>query len=388
MEQHPFPIASTASRETFRRSLQSSLNDVLGYLGGLEPYVSAASRPFDFPPLPAPRGLPMLHDSTALSTSPPSSLLMQTLGMNQGSMARQLSPLYASQLESQMKQEALKKHAEKQIKNAQISAFLQQMALEKRQETLRDALLFRLLQSRRAENQPLQQQHQPFESAGVIAQGSTFHEQDSIPSVVTIPAANDRFIGEQQVKVQQRKQNAFTLHALGNNLRSRNDPFIDCLDIADPNEDHQAKPSKQRRARGGVASHFPERLHQMLLDVQDNDQTDIVSFLSHGRAFSVHDMDRFVSEVLPKYFKQSKWNSFARQLSLYGFIRIANGPDAGGYWHELFLQSRPSLCLHMRRVGVPTAQQDRRKCRPKNVSDLEEPDFYAMKKSMRMKDSE
>lgn len=33
----------------------------------------------------------------------------------------------------------------------------------------------------------------------------------------------------------------------------------------------------------------------------------------------------------------------------------------------------------MRRVGVPQGQQDRRKCRPKNVVDIQEPDFYAMK---------
>lgn len=62
---------------------------------------------------------------------------------------------------------------------------------------------------------------------------------------------------------------------------------------------------------------------------------DIVSFYSHGRAFGVHDMERFIEEVMPKYFKQSKWNSFARQLNLYGFMRLASGPDSGGYYHEV-----------------------------------------------------
>jgi hypothetical protein len=60
-----------------------------------------------------------------------------------------------------------------------------------------------------------------------------------------------------------------------------------------------------------------------------------VSFYSHGRAFGVHDMERFIEEVMPKYFKQSKWNSFARQLNLYGFMRLASGPDSGGYYHEV-----------------------------------------------------
>jgi len=71
-------------------------------------------------------------------------------------------------------------------------------------------------------------------------------------------------------------------------------------------------------------------LHQ-----QNSNSPDVVSFYSHGRAFGVHDMERFVGEVMPKYFKQSKWNSFARQLNLYGFMRLASGPDAGGYYHEV-----------------------------------------------------
>jgi hypothetical protein len=66
-----------------------------------------------------------------------------------------------------------------------------------------------------------------------------------------------------------------------------------------------------------------------------------------------------------------------RQLNLYGFLRITSGPDAGGYYHELFLKGKPNLALHMRRVGVPQGE-DRRKFRPKNVN--VEPDFYSMKK--------
>lgn len=162
------------------------------------------------------------------------------------------------------------------------------------------------------------------------------------------------------------------LEALGSNLRSRTDPYIDISALADS----APEDSEVRRTRGGVAEPFPDKLHRMLEEVEKQGLSEAVSFFSHGRAFGVHDMDRFVSEIMPKYFKQTKWSSFARQLNLYGFIRISSGPDAGGYYHELFLKGKPSLAHHMRRVGVPQGE-DRRKFRSKNKN--VEPDFYSMK---------
>lgn len=168
------------------------------------------------------------------------------------------------------------------------------------------------------------------------------------------------------------KRGSTALEALGSNLRKRTDPYIDVAQLQEPSEDDTA----QRRTRGGVSEPFPEKLHRMLDEAEKDGKTDVVSFYSHGRAFTVHDMDRFTEEIMPKYFKQTKWNSFARQLNLYGFIRITSGPDAGGYYHELFLKGRPNLCVHMRRVGVPKGE-DRRKLRSKNTS--MDPDFYSMK---------
>ena len=155
------------------------------------------------------------------------------------------------------------------------------------------------------------------------------------------------------------------LEALGTNLRAKSDPYIDVSGVVDPIPEEVITLC---RTRGGVCEPFPVKLHRMLSDVEKDNISDVVSFASHGRSFSVHDMDKFVSQVMPKYFKQTKWNSFARQLNMYGFIRITSGPNAGGYYHELFLKGRPNLCLHMRRVGVPHGE-DRRKVRPKNTNE-------------------
>lgn len=151
--------------------------------------------------------------------------------------------------------------------------------------------------------------------------------------------------------------------------RKQNNPYFDASNLKDPDPVLLAN----RRARGGVTEPFPEKLHRMLREVEDSGENIIVSFFPHGRAFAVHNPTRFVSEIMPKYFRQSRLSSFQRQLNLYGFTRISNGPDAGGYYHELFLKGRPNLCVHMRRVGVPQGPAKDVSKAPSN-----EPDFYSM----------
>jgi hypothetical protein len=169
------------------------------------------------------------------------------------------------------------------------------------------------------------------------------------------------------------KNDTAILHALGSNLRGKSTRHVDVSVMPDPEEDVD-----QRHLRGGVAEPFPEKLHRMLREAQDSGKGDIVSFYSHGRGFGIHDPEKFVEEILPTYFKQSKLNSFLRQLNLYGFVRIQSGPDSGGYYHELFLKQRPRFSRYMRRVGVPVKGEDRRKSKNSVVHIGSEPDFYEM----------
>eukprot|EP00542_Grammatophora_oceanica_P020030 CAMPEP_0194027348 /NCGR_PEP_ID=MMETSP0009_2-20130614/1510_1 /TAXON_ID=210454 /ORGANISM="Grammatophora oceanica, Strain CCMP 410" /LENGTH=357 /DNA_ID=CAMNT_0038666389 /DNA_START=74 /DNA_END=1147 /DNA_ORIENTATION=- len=185
------------------------------------------------------------------------------------------------------------------------------------------------------------------------------------PTVVALAEAAHR---EKQTKEQS------ALASLGaSSLHRRNgkEPYFDASSLSDPDPIALAG----RRTRGGVTEPFPEKLHRLLREVDEAGEAEIVSFFAHGRAFAVHNPARFVAEIMPRYFKQSRLSSFQRQLNLYGFTRITNGPDAGGYYHELFLSGRPALVVHMRRVGAPQGK-------PSTVATFKppssDPDFYSM----------
>jgi hypothetical protein len=75
---------------------------------------------------------------------------------------------------------------------------------------------------------------------------------------------------------------------------------------------------------------FTWQLYQMLVDAEIHHFQSIVSWQPHGRAFRVHDPEKFEKLILSSYFKSSKYKSFSRQLNLYSFVRLSrSGPDQG-----------------------------------------------------------
>jgi len=97
---------------------------------------------------------------------------------------------------------------------------------------------------------------------------------------------------------------------------------------------------------------FAWKLYEMLETVHKNDvDTDIVSWVDDGKAFKVHDLKRFVDEIVPTYFKQSKYKSFQRQLYFYGFTRETSsgkkGHTPGSYRHPKFIRGKKTMCLSM-----------------------------------------
>lgn len=114
---------------------------------------------------------------------------------------------------------------------------------------------------------------------------------------------------------------------------------------------------------------FPTKLHLIL---SNPEYDDIICWLPHGRAWRVQQQDRFEAEVLPKFFHHSKFTSFSRQVTGWGFTRIASGRDFGAYYHELFLRDAPELCRKMERPSK-TESLERKQVAPSSP-----PDFYQM----------
>jgi HSF-type DNA-binding len=97
---------------------------------------------------------------------------------------------------------------------------------------------------------------------------------------------------------------------------------------------------------------FPRVLYELLENSEKEGYVDLVSWQRHGRAFRVHNPKQFVASIMPLYFHQTRYTSFQRQLSLYGFVRIKTGKDRGAYYHEHFVRGCKSLCLSIQRTPV------------------------------------
>jgi hypothetical protein len=96
----------------------------------------------------------------------------------------------------------------------------------------------------------------------------------------------------------------------------------------------------------------------MLECVDDLGLAHIVSWQAHGRAFIVHDADKF-RELLPRFFKLSKIPSFQRQLNLYGFVRLTRTSDRGAYYNEVRKKARRQIFVRCENVEALCGESSR-----------------------------
>lgn len=79
----------------------------------------------------------------------------------------------------------------------------------------------------------------------------------------------------------------------------------------------------------------------------DKANENVITWLPHGKAFIVYQKEKFANDILPRYFKETKYTSFTRKLNRWGFERINKGPEVGAYYHKHFQRSNPHRCTKM-----------------------------------------
>ena len=126
--------------------------------------------------------------------------------------------------------------------------------------------------------------------------------------------------------------------------------FLKNLDLSKikGNAANKSRKSRKQKQHSSLCS-FPCKLHKILTDSEKNDNESIVSWQPNGKSFRVYNQEKFVEIILPLYFRQTKYKSFQRQLNIYGFRRIDDGPLEGSYYHKRFLRGRYDLCKEVLR---------------------------------------
>ena len=121
---------------------------------------------------------------------------------------------------------------------------------------------------------------------------------------------------------------------------------------------NHGSPSTTKKRR----STFLNQVHRMLRDAEEEGNTHIVCWKPSGEAFEIVDTQLFIQHVMPRYFNQSKLTSFTRQLYIYQFQKVTEGPDKGAFSNPDFQRDRPELSERIKRI---TAQSTTKSLRSK-----------------------
>jgi len=138
----------------------------------------------------------------------------------------------------------------------------------------------------------------------------------------------------------------------------RIEPATSCIHSSDVNVTNLSTPKKAVDKE--LRQPFPVKVYEMLENAEKKEFSHIVSWNAAGTGFMVHDKDHFTKEIVPHYFNLTKYKSFQRQLSLYGFQRVTVGPNKGLRYHEKLRKGLLELVRQMKPVGY----------KPRNISRL------------------
>ncbi|KAL7428292.1 hypothetical protein ACHAXH_002227 [Discostella pseudostelligera] len=105
-------------------------------------------------------------------------------------------------------------------------------------------------------------------------------------------------------------------------------------------------------------NHFPFKLYDMLQYAANSEYSSAASWSVDGRAFIIHRRDVFLENLVPLFFKQTKFRSFTRQLNLWGFSRPS---DFDEWAHPNFIRGSSERLELIRRVEVKGSSKDQKR---------------------------
>ena len=92
---------------------------------------------------------------------------------------------------------------------------------------------------------------------------------------------------------------------------------------------------------------FPILLYNIL---EQDEYPSVISWCLDSHNFIIYDRAKFEDELMPHYFQSSSWQSFLKQLNVYGFRRALKGRDLTVYYHKDFVQNKPGPINEINRV--------------------------------------
>jgi len=100
---------------------------------------------------------------------------------------------------------------------------------------------------------------------------------------------------------------------------------------------------------------FPAKTY-LMIESCDRDCPDVASWTDNGTAFVVRDTTKLATDYLPCYFKHANFQSFVRQLNIYGFRKDAAMPGSRDvvFRHDKFLEGKEGLLDLIHRTNKTT----------------------------------
>lgn len=123
---------------------------------------------------------------------------------------------------------------------------------------------------------------------------------------------------------------------------------------------------------GQKVSPIPLFLKKLWKMVNDSNNKQVIEWNSTGDGFVIYDQLKFVTELLPQYFKHNNLSSFIRQLNFYDFHKVANiDKNEMEFAHSCFLRDLPeTLSFITRKVPNIKARTNHQVLHQENVTEL------------------